>query len=227
MKIAGIIIGIVIIGMIGCYSAIIAQDETTPPPKPVDSEQVMPNDVKPSSADTPGTEVKPSSNIGSFPFKVGVVNLAEVFDKYGKFKEFEKILESERKKEDLLRKEILMNIKKLREEIEVLSLGSELYREKSEELAKEQARYEYKTKAWNEYIRNRFNEHAVKMYKDIRDVISKYAVDNGYTFIFKSDPALSAIPQGEDFSVQINIRTILYAPKETDITEDVIKILNK
>ena len=232
MKTTGIIIGIIIIGIIGCYSAITAQDDTTPPPKPApDSGTAAPTDVKPPSTDTnvmpPAIDVKPNPNIAAFPFKVGVVNVAEVFDKYSKTKEYERILQKEKEREELLISEIKMKIKKLREEIEVLSPGSELYREKSEELAKEQARYEYRAKTWNEYIKNKVNEQTLKLYKEIRETITKYAVDNGYTFIFKSDPALSATPQGDDVTQQINIRTVLYAPKETDITEDIIKILNK
>ncbi|MEK7310037.1 MAG: OmpH family outer membrane protein [Planctomycetota bacterium] len=236
MKTTGVIIGIIIIGIIGCYSAIIAQDDATPLPRPatagspvgaLDSEHTAPPDVKTPSADTPGTEIKPNPNIAAFPFKVGVVNIAEVFDKYSKTKEYERILQKEKEREELLINEIKMKIKKLREEIDVLSPGSELYREKSEELAKEQARYEYRAKTWNEHIKNKVNEQTLKLYKEIRETITKYAVDNGYTFIFKSDPTLSATPQGDDVTQQISIRTVLYAPRETDITEDIIKILNK
>jgi Skp family chaperone for outer membrane proteins len=232
MKTTGIIIGIIIIGIIGCYSAITAQDATTPPPKPAPNfENPASPEVKPPSTDInvtpPATEVKPNPNVAAFPFKVGVVNIAEVFDKYSKTKEYERILQKEKEREELLINEIKMKIKKLREEIEVLSPGSELYREKSEELAKEQARYEYRAKTWNEYIKNKVNEQTLKLYKEIRETITKYAVDNGYTFIFKSDPALSATPQSDDVTQQISIRTVLYAPKETDITEDIIKILNK
>lgn len=232
MKTTWIIIGIIIIGLIGCYSAVIAQDETTTPPKTApDSGRTAPTDVKPPSPDTnvvpPATEVKTNPAAVAFPFKVGVVNVAEVFDKYAKTKEYERILQKEKEREELLINEIKMKINKLQEEIAVLSPGSELYREKSEELAKERARYEYKAKTWNEYIKNKVNEQTLKLYKEIRDAITKYAVDNGFTFIFKSDPALATMSQGDDVTQQISIRTVLYAPKETDITEDIIKILNK
>ena len=120
-----------------------------------------------------------------------------------------------------------MKIKNLQDEIDVLVPGSDRHREKSEELAKERASYEYRAKTWNEYIKNKVNEQTLKLYKEIRETITKYAVDNVYTFIFKSDPALSGTPQGDDVTQQISIRTVLYAPKETDITEDIIKILNK
>jgi len=240
MKTTGVIIGIVIIGIIGCYSAITAQDEVAPSLKPApagssvgapDSEHAVPPDIKKPSTDTnilpPVAEVKPNPNIAAFPFKVGVVNIAEVFDKYSKTKDYEKILQKEKEREELLISEIKSKVRKLQEEIDVLSPGSELFREKSEELAKERARYEYKAKTWNEYIKNKVNDQTLKLYKEIREAITKYAVDNAYTFIFKSDPALSITAQGDDVTQQISIRTVLYAPKETDITDDIIKILNK
>jgi Skp family chaperone for outer membrane proteins len=216
------IMGIIIIGLIGGYSALIAQDEAAPvKPAPGVEDPVFP-EVKP-----PSSDAKPNPNAVSFPFKIGVVNVAEVFEKYTKTKDYEKILQKEKDKEDLLRNEIVTKIKNLQEEMDVLSPSSDRYREKSEEVAKERARYEHKAKTWNEYIKNKFSEHALKIYKDIREAVNKYAVDNGYAFVFKSDPILSTIPPGEDVTDQINIRTVLYAFKETDITGDIIKMLNK
>lgn len=222
----------VIIGLAWCCLAVLAQDESAPV-KPVpasdggaglpDSENVdADNNALPSNPD-----LKPVPDAQSFPFKVGVVNVAEVFERYNKTKDYEKVLQKEKEREDLLRNEIVSKIKNLQEEMDVLSPGSERYREKSEEVAKERARYEHKAKTWNEYIKNKFSEHALKIYKDIRDAVNKHASDNGYTFVFKLDPVLSIVPQGEDVTDQINLRTVLYAANETDITADIIKMLNK
>jgi len=232
MKTTGVVIGIIIIGIIGCYSAIGAQDEAAPITVPApDSEHAAPPDITTPPIDAtvtpPVSDVKTNPSASAFPFKVGVVNIAEVFDKYIRTKEYEKTLQKEKELEELLISKIKTKIKNLQDEIDVLVPGSDRHREKSEELAKERASYEYRAKTWNEYIKNKVNEQTLKLYKEIRDVITKYAVDKGYTFIFKLDPALPATPQGDDVTQQISIRTVLYSPKETDITVDIIKILNK
>lgn len=181
----------------------------------------------------PATDVKPTPVPASAPIpatsalKIGVINLVDVFARYDKTKDYEKLLEREKQKEEVAIKELENQIKKLEDELETLNKNSDLYREKKEQLASLIGQREYKVKNWNEYIKNRVNEQTLKIYKDIRDAIDAYAQDNGFTYIFKSDPILSTTPETDDVTMQINIRTVLYFPKSTDITDDIVKILNK
>jgi Skp family chaperone for outer membrane proteins len=222
MKIAKIVSIIIIIGIIGCYSVIKAQEDTKPDIKLPPSPNTTP--IQPSSEITPSAI---TTTPVSQSLKIGVVNLAEVFDKYNKTQDYSKILGKEQAKLELTIKEIENEMKKLVEELDILEKTSDLYREKKEQFSTLDAKRKYKVENGNILLKNKRNEITLALYKDIRDTINNYAVENGYTFILKLDPQLSLTPETEDVFQQISIRTVLYAAKSTDVTTDIIKILNK
>jgi len=166
----------------------------------------------------------PADNLS---IKIGVVNLVSVFNKYNKTKDYETLLEKAKNKEENEIKDVERQINKLNEELEALNKSGDLYREKKILQASLIAQRETKIKFWNEYIKNQVNEQTLKIYKDIREAIETYAKEKGYQFIFKTDPLLSANSEGEDITQQISVRTVLYFPKSADITEEIIKTLNK
>ncbi|MFH1230802.1 MAG: OmpH family outer membrane protein [Planctomycetota bacterium] len=224
MRAAKIISVIIIIGIIGCYSVIKAQEGSTIPTKPESPPaNTTPSQPSPEITASPITPTLTTSQ----PLKIGVVNLAEVFDKYNKTQDYNKVLGKEKTKLELAIQEIEREIKKLEDELEMLEKTSDLYREKTEQRSTLSTRREYKIKNWNIFVKDKTNEITLKLYKDIRDVIDNYAVENGYTFIFKSDPQLPQTPETDDVLQQIGVRTVLYAAKSMDITGDIIKILNK
>lgn len=210
IKIIGII---VIIGVIGFFSVIKAQDETAPalPPPPTE---------------TKSPPITPTISANQ-ELKIGVVNVAEVFSRYTKTKDYEKLLEKDKTREELLIKDTESQMKKLNEELEVLSPTSDLYKEKSEQLTSLTAIRKHKVENWNKYIKAKVNEQTLKLYKDIREAIDKYALENSYIFIFKSDPILPPSEDIDNITQQISIRTVLYSPKSLDITDNITKILNK
>lgn len=227
MKTAKIILVIIIIGIIGCYSAIKAQDDTTLPAKPETKSPPQDNTTpSPPSPEIAPSPITPTLSTNQ-PLKIGIVNVAEVFDKYNKTQEYNKIIQRDQTKMQLAIQEIEKEMKKLSEELEMLDKASDLYREKSEQLSNLIAQRKYKIESGNNYLRIKINERNFKIYKDICDAIDNYALENGYTFIFKSDPQLPLTPETEDVLQQISVRTVLYSAKSMDITGDIIKILNK
>ncbi|MFH0888957.1 MAG: OmpH family outer membrane protein [Planctomycetota bacterium] len=226
MKAAKIILVVIMIGIIGCYSVIKAQDDTLPnKPETKSSPQdnTTPSQPLPEIIPSP---ITPTLSMNQ-PLKIGIVNLAEVFDKYNKTQDYNKILGKEKMKLELAIQEIEKEMKKLSEELEMLEKTSDLYREKSEQLSNLDAKRKNKIAKWNEFVKNKNNEITLKLYKDVRDVIDNYAFENGYSCIFKSDPQLSLTPETDDVLQQISVRTVLYLAKSMDITGDIIKILNK
>jgi Skp family chaperone for outer membrane proteins len=159
--------------------------------------------------------------------KIGVVNMIEVFGKYKKTKEYETLLEKEKKKEELKIQDIEKEIKTLMDEIDALDKYSELRREKNERLAILSAQREYRAKNWNNWIRKKVNEHTVTIYNEIKELIGKYAKEHGYIFILKSEPTPLEVDPEESAADKINIRAVLYYDKTADLTEEIIKILNE
>lgn len=199
------------LGIIGLGVKQIGFSQETPAPSPPPAPQRMQGEEA----------VKPKR----FTSKIGVVNMVEVFGEYKKTKEYEKLLENDKKKEELKIQAIEKEIKILMDEIEALDKYGELRREKSERLAILSSQREYRAKNWNNWIKNKVNKHTVTIYNEIREAIEQYGKDHGYTCILKADPKLELEPE-ESASEKINIRTVLYYDQSINLTEEIIKVLN-
>jgi Skp family chaperone for outer membrane proteins len=159
--------------------------------------------------------------------KIGVVNMVEVFGKYSKTKEYETLLEKDKKKEELKIQEIEKELKTLTDEIDALDKYSELRREKTERLAVLSAQREYRAKNWNVWIRRKVNDQTATIYNEIREQIAKYAKEQGYTLIIKTEPTPLTVEAEESAGDKINIRALLYYDKAIDLTDAIIEVINK
>lgn len=137
--------------------------------------------------------------------KIGYLDVAKVFDAYEKSKSEEKALEEASNKKQAEREKIVSQVKKLREELELLSdKGKD---EKQVQVDEQLARLqEFDTQARNDLRRQR-DAVAREILKEIDGVVKDYA-------------------QKEGFTVILNDRVLLYGASEYDLTEQVIKTLN-
>ncbi len=149
-----------------------------------------------------------SLSVASFAegLKVGYVDMRKVFFEYKKTKDFNSKLEKEDEK---VKKEIdakAQEIRKFRDEIELLS--DDAKKKKEPELrARIKGLDDFRREKVEEFIRKK-DEMFKEIREDIMSVSSKYAAQNGYDVIF--DEAI-----------------FVYAANKFDITEHVIKQLNK
>ena len=147
-----------------------------------------------------------SGNAYAEGFKLGYVNMRKVFFEYKRTKESNKELERDDEK---IKKEIearAQDIRKLRDEIDLLS-------EKAKE--RKQPELKNKLKELDEFRKNKvetFIRKKDEMFKEIRDNImtaaEAYAKKNGYDVLF--DEAI-----------------LIYSTEKYNITDDIIKELNK
>lgn len=137
--------------------------------------------------------------------KIGYVDLARVFDEYQKTKQFDKALETKGASKQSERDKIVAEIKKLRDEAELSSAKAK---------DEKQAVIDEKIKALQEYDRTtrdglrRERDGMVKdILKEIETVIQDFGKTQGYSFIF-------------------NDRVLVYKSEGSDLTNQVIKVLN-
>lgn len=142
--------------------------------------------------------------------KIGYVDIKKVFENYEKAK---KVQESFRKEVDEEQK----NMDKLQEEIKKLQEEYEKKKDmlKPEERTKRENEIKNKiqefSKRWTETKRKldeKGNALEEQLFNEIKSVISEYAKKNGYLVVIDS-------------------RLILYGENSVDITDEIIKILNK
>jgi Skp family chaperone for outer membrane proteins len=213
MKLTYIICLTSIIGLMG-LAYIAAQDQPAAPAP----------ETKPAA---PAPVAPPPVASASLALKIGVVNLQSVIDGYKKTKDVEKEIQRQKQQEEESIAKIDEELSKLRDQLEALTPGSELYRQTSEKIAMATAARKYKTDNLYQSIREHLNKQFAGLYNEIRSAIDRYAKENGYSFIFKAESLPNASSEAGDISSQITFRTVLYSPKEADITNDIISLLNK
>lgn len=137
--------------------------------------------------------------------KLGYVDLARVFDEYQKTKDFDKQLETKGGSKQGERDKMVAEIKKLRDEAELL--GAKAKDEK-------QASIDEKIKALQEF--DRVTREALRkerdgmvrdILKEIEGVIQEFGKAQGYSFIF-------------------NDRVLVFKTEGSDLTNQIIKTLN-
>ncbi len=138
--------------------------------------------------------------------KIGFVDLSKSFDEYQKTKDFDKDLEKRGDIKQQEREKIVKQIRKLRDEAELLN---EKAKGKKEEDIETQIRslQEFDQEAKSELTKER-DDMVRDILKEMNAVIQKYGENNGYSII-------------------LNDRVLLYGGKTLDITDEIIKILNK
>jgi len=140
------------------------------------------------------------------PSRIAYLNAAKVFDGYYKTKEADEKLENEGKKKNTERERLVKEINKFKDEVELLSKEA---REEKEAVLNEKLRslqdFDNEAKV---SLQRRRNDMVKNILKEIDDVIKAYGSKNGYDIILDS-------------------RILLHANVELDISEDIIKELNK
>ncbi|MDO8525898.1 MAG: OmpH family outer membrane protein [Candidatus Omnitrophota bacterium] len=138
--------------------------------------------------------------------KLAYVDLAKVFDEYGKTKESEKALEAKGKSAEAERSKMVEEVKKMKDEQALLSEKG-----KAEKQAAIDARIktlqDYDTKTRGELVKER-NEALGGIMKDIEKIVNDYAKANGYDLV-------------------LNSRMMLYGAEQYDLTGEILARLNK
>ena len=139
-------------------------------------------------------------------YKLAYVDLAKVFDEYGKTKDAEKGLEEKGKVKEAERKKMVDELRKMKDEQALLSEKAKA--DKQVELdAKIKVLQEFDLKTRDELMKERNDKLAVLL-KEIEVVINNLAKSKGYDMI-------------------LNSRTLLFGAPEYDITAEVLTTLNK
>lgn len=138
--------------------------------------------------------------------KIGYIDLSRAFDEYQKTKDFDKELEKKGDIKQEEREKLVQEIRKMREELELLNKPSREKKEVDIE-AKIKSLQEFDQDAKTDLTKERDN--MVKdILKEMSDVIKEYGQKNGYLII-------------------LNDRVLLYGESTMDITNEIIKILNE
>ncbi len=137
--------------------------------------------------------------------KIGYVDLARVFDEYQKTKEFDKSLESKGAAKQAERDKVVAEVKKLRDEAELLSAKAK---------DDKQAVIDEKIKALQDF--DRTTRDTLRKERDgmVRDILKEIEV------------VIQDFGKSQGFGYIFNDRVLVYKSDQNDLTTQVIKVLN-
>ena len=138
--------------------------------------------------------------------KIGYVDFEKVFNEFHRTKTEDKKLKKELEDKEKELEKKTTEISKMRDDLELLSDDA---RSKKEEEIKTKIKElnDIRTVAREDLIKER-NEKWLEIYEEIKDVIAKFGKEKGYAFI-------------------LDDKALIYKMEKDNLTENVIKILNK
>ncbi len=159
-------------------------------------------------------------------FKIGIVDISGVFEKYEKRKNLDqglKDLEKEFQDEiNKKRKEMI----DLDEETQLLDLGSETRRKNEDMLEKKNVELEGYAKFAERQLLKRYKTFFEQIYAEVIKMVEKIGDKESYDLIIKKEEPDLNSGQISDLQFKIGIRTVLYHSKAVDITASVVEHLN-
>ena len=165
-------------------------------------------------------------NANAEGFKIGIVDVSGVFDKYDKRADldqdlavFVKEIQDEINKK---RKEMI----DLNEETQLLDLGSETRRKNEDMLERKNVELEGYAKYAERQLLKKMKTFFEQIYGEAVKKVEEIGESEGYDLILKKqEPELNR-GQISDLQLKIGIRTVLYHSKAVDITAIVLEHLN-
>ena len=165
-------------------------------------------------------------NANAEGFKIGIVDISGVFEKYDKRTDLDlglKDLEKELQDEINKRKKEMID---LNEETQLLDLGSETRRNNEDMLERKNVELEGYAKFAERQLLKRYKAFFEQIYGEVVKKVEEIGESEGYDLIIKKEEPELDSGQIADLQFKIGIRTVLYHSKAVDITSSVIEHLN-
>lgn len=166
------------------------------------------------------------ANAEAEDFKIGIVDISSVFEKYQKRIDLnQKLKEQEKEFQDEVnkkRKEII----DLDEETQLLDLGSESRSNNENMLERKNVELEGYAKFAERQLLKKYKNFFENIYEEVVQKVEEIGKQEGFDLIIKKEDSNLKSGQISDLQFKIGIRTVLYHSDSIDITLDVIENLN-
>jgi len=166
------------------------------------------------------------ANAEAEEFKIGIVDISSVFEKYQKridldqeLKEQEKGFQDEINKK---RKEII----DLDEETQLLDLGSESRNSNENLLERKNVELEGYAKFAERQLLKKYKDFFENIYQEVVQKVEEIGKQEGFDLVIKKEESDVKSGKISDLQFKIGIRTVLYHSDSVGITLDVIDALN-
>jgi len=166
------------------------------------------------------------ANAEAEDFKIGVVDIGGVFEKYQKRIDLDQELkEQEKEFQDEINKK-KKEIIDLDEETQLLDLGSEIRDNNENSLERKNVELEGYAKFAERQLLKKYKDFFENIYQEVVQKVEEIGEQNNFDLIIKKEEPELKSGQISDLQFKIGIRTVLYHSESVNITSDVIDNLN-
>lgn len=160
--------------------------------------------------------------------KVGVVNLSEVFKKYKRSKEFKQKITEQKEKVENKMNQIGKEVKQIDQELKELKPHTDLWTERANKYYKLRSELKFRRKTWKDRVNQRVKDTTLEIYNEVRSEVNDFADQNDFDLILKVEsPDIPNEEQQANVNDIINRRPVLFFENRLDVTDQVVKRLNK
>lgn len=160
-------------------------------------------------------------------FKVGVVDIREVYQSYERADAFTKKIQKKKQEAERKIQETNDKIEQVKEELGELEPLSDLWKEKAREFYQLKSERKMLEDLWKQDTKKLLGETSAQIYQTISDVVSSYGEENNFDLILKTNKQPIGQRQAADINQQIATRSVLHFKNEMDLTDKIITILNE
>ncbi|HLG29295.1 MAG TPA: OmpH family outer membrane protein [Candidatus Brocadiales bacterium] len=158
--------------------------------------------------------------------KIGVVNINQVLDKYEKRKDLEKQFLAFRTQAEQQLRQKQGEIKSLREEIQLLDMGSESRRKNEEAIEKKMLYQQLEEKMAETNLSRKEKEFFEELYQDVCREIENLGKKEKFDIILKKEDLELKSADILELRLKIGIGTVLFYSDALDVTAKVVETLN-
>ncbi len=162
------------------------------------------------------------------PHKVGLIDMAQVFKDYEKFKTLREGLQAQIEQSDAQAKQMLAEMQALQEQAKSgqLKQGSPEYQQIEEQLITKKGQLEaFRQVQQREFLRKE-SEIYKQVYLEVQDMVSKFAEHFNYTLIVRFNRSKVDEAENPQEVIQSMNRQVVYHRGQDDITPRIVDALN-
>lgn len=161
------------------------------------------------------------------PHKVGLIDMAHVFQNYKKFEVLREDLKAEIAKSDAQAKTMADAMKSVQEQMADMKSGSPAYVEAEKKLLKAKSEFDAYTQGARRDLMRRESQIYKTVYLEVTDAVNKYAEYYKYTLIMRFNRQALDDKATPPEVVQRMNKQVVFHRTDDDITDSVLNYLNK
>ncbi len=169
---------------------------------------------------------RPAASQNAPSGKIAFVDVARVFKEYKKAGDVNQMTRTEIQKLEAELRGRFEELKKLRDDLDLLVAGTPEYTQKKQTVDFESFRLEYEEKTRKQAIMDGAMKRLNLVYREIRTEAENYALRNGLEAVLMFNDQEVEARSPEELMVIIASRPVLFREKARDITDSILQILN-